>query len=277
MTKEIYVIKQNGTKELLNYDKIHKVVSDACHDIKNVSVSQIELAAQINIRDGITTKEIHENLIKAAANLISESTPNYQFVAARLSNYLLRKEVYGSFNPPEFYEIVKRNHSFDLYDNEILTYFSDEEWDTMNSFIKHDRDFNLTYIAIQQLKNKYLVQNRVTKKVYETPQVAYLLCSAVLFKDYPKSTRMKYIKQYYDAVANFEISLPTPVQAGLRTKVKQFSSCVLVESDDSLDSINATATSIVRYASRKAGLGVNMGRIRGIDQPIRGGTLFNTV
>ena len=276
MTKEIYVVKSNGTKELLDYDKIHKVVTDATTNIKNVSVSQIELAAQINIRDGITTKEIHENLIKAAANLISESTPNYQHVAANLSNYLLRKEVYGTFTPPKLLDIVTRNHSLGLYDDDILSYFSDSEWEQLDSFISHERDFNLTYIAIQQLKNKYLVQNRVNKKVYETPQVAYLLCSAVLFKDYPKTTRMRYIKQYYDAVSNFEISLPTPVQAGLRTKVKQFSSCVLVECDDNLDSINATATSIVRYASRKAGLGVNMGRLRGIDQPIRGGDSKHT-
>ena len=276
MGNDIFVVKSNGTREKLDYNKIHKVVMDATNDLTGVSVSQIELNAQINLRDGITTKEIHENLIKAAADLISEHTPNYQYVAARLTNFLLRKEVYGRFDPLPFYDIVKKNFALDLYDNNLMKYYSEDEWIQMNAFINHTRDFSLTYIGIQQLKNKYLVQNRVTKQVYETPQVAYLLCSAVIFKDYPKETRMKYVKDYYDAVSKTEISLPTPVQAGLRTKVKQFSSCVLVETADNLDSINATATSIVRYASRKAGLGVNMGALRGIDQPIRNGDAKHT-
>jgi ribonucleoside-diphosphate reductase alpha chain len=263
----ITVTKRNGKKEPLDLSKFHKVVMWATEGITGVSASEVELKSHLQFYNGITTADIQETLIKAAADLISEDTPNYQFVAGRLICYHLRKEVYGKFDPIHIKDIVEKNIERGFYDPEILEYYDDAEWDFINSFIKHDRDEALTYVAMEQLRGKYLVKNRVTNEIYETPQVAYALIAAVLFHGKPVDTRMRWVKDYYDAISTHQISLPTPVMAGVRTGQRQFSSCVLIESDDSLDSINATASSIVKYVSQRAGIGIGAGRIRALGSP----------
>ncbi len=272
----IQVTKRNGTKEPLNIEKLHKVVFHACEGITGVSPSEVEIKSQIQFYPGIKSSEIQETLIKAAADLISEETPNYQYVGGRLINYALRKEVYGRFDPFTVKELVEKNTENGFYDPDLLGYYDDEEWEKINSFVKHERDENLTYVAMEQLRGKYLVQNRVTGQIFETPQMCYILIAATLFQSYPKETRLQWVKEYYDAVSQHDISLPTPVMAGVRTPQRQFSSCVLIESDDSLDSINATASSIVKYVSQKAGIGIGGGNIRAIGSPIRKGDAYHT-
>jgi ribonucleoside-diphosphate reductase alpha chain len=270
------VTKRNGSKESLDIEKLHKVVFYACEGITGVSASEVEIKSQIQFYNGITTKEIQETLIKAAADLISEETPNYQYVGGRLINYALRKEVYGQYQPWDVKKLVKLNVDRGFYDPELLEKYTEEEWDKINNFIKHDRDENLTYVAMEQLRGKYLVQNRVTGDIFETPQMCYILIAATLFQNYPQDTRLQWIKEYYDAISLHDISLPTPVMAGVRTPQRQFSSCVLIESGDSLDSINATSSSIVKYVSQKAGIGIGGGNIRAIGSPIRKGDAFHT-
>ena len=272
----IQVNKRNGTKETLDIEKLHKVVFHACEDITGVSPSEVEIKSQIQFYNGMTSKEIQETLIKAAADLISEETPNYQYVGGRLINYSLRKEVYGRYTPCPVKELVDRNTANGFYDEELVTKYDDEEWSKIDTFIKHDRDENLTYVAMEQLRGKYLVQNRVSGDIFETPQMCYILIACSLFQDYPVNTRMSWIKEYYDAISLHDISLPTPVMAGVRTPQRQFSSCVLIETDDSLDSINATAASVVKYVSQKAGIGIGGGNIRAIGSPIRKGDAFHT-
>jgi ribonucleoside-diphosphate reductase alpha chain len=272
----IQVTKRDGRKEALDVEKLHKVVFYACNDITGVSPSEVEIKSQIQFFNGITSSEIQETLIKAAADLISEETPNYQYVGGRLINYHLRKEVYGGYEPCHIKELVERNIELGFYDPDLIGYYNDDEWDRINSFVKHERDENLTYVAMEQLRGKYLVQNRVTGQIFETPQVCYALIAATLFADYPKETRLKWVKDYYDAVSLHDISLPTPVMAGVRTPQRQFSSCVLIESDDSLDSINATTSSIVKYVSQKAGIGIGGGKIRAIGSPVRKGDAYHT-
>ena len=273
---EIQVIKRDGIKEPLDLEKMLKVVMFACEDIAGVSASEVELKSHIQFYDGIKSEEIQETLIKAAADLISEETPNYQWVAGNLVNYHLRKMVYNDFNPWPIYKIIKKNVELGFYDSALLEDYTEEEWNEINDFIKHDRDFNIAYVGMEQFRGKYLAQNRVTGKHFETPQITYALISATLFSQYPKETRLKYVKDYYDAVSNFDISLPTPVMAGVRTPQRQFSSCVLIETDDSLDSINATSSSIVKYVSQKAGIGIGAGSIRAINSPIRNGDASHT-
>ena len=272
----IQVTKRNGRKETLDIEKLHKVVFYACEDITGVSPSEVEIKSQIQFYNGITSKEIQETLIKAAADLISEETPNYQYVGGRLVNYALRKEVYNGFEPCHVKELVERNTVNGFYDSELGTKYSDEEWDKINTFIKHDRDENLTYVAMEQLRGKYLCQNRVSGEIFETPQMCYILIAASLFQDYPVDSRLQWVKEYYDAISLHDISLPTPVMAGVRTPQRQFSSCVLIETDDSLDSINATAASVVKYVSQKAGIGIGGGSIRAIGSPIRKGDAYHT-
>ena len=272
----IQVTKRDGKKENLDLEKMHKVVFFACDDINGVSASEVEIKSSIQFYNGITSSEIQETLIKAAADLISEDTPNYQWVAGNLINYHLRKDVYGDFNPVHVQELVKQNVERGFYDPSLLEDYTDEEWDRINGFIKHERDFNISYVGMEQFRGKYLVQNRVTKQIFETPQMAYILIAATLFSQYPRNERMKWVKDYYDAISNFDISLPTPVMAGVRTPQRQFSSCVLIETDDSLDSINATSSSIVKYVSQKAGIGVGAGSIRAINSPIRNGDASHT-
>ena len=272
----IQVVKRDGRKEELDIEKFHKVVFHACENITGVSPSEIEIKSQIQFFNGMTTSEIQETLIKAASDLISDETPNYQYVGGRLINYGLRKEVYGQYTPCTVKELVSRNTKLGFYDDQLLDSYSDEEWDKIESFVKHNRDENLTYVAMEQLRGKYLAQNRVTGEIFETPQMCYILIAATLFAQYPKETRLKWVKDYYDAVSNHDISLPTPVMAGVRTPQRQFSSCVLIETDDSLDSINATSASIVKYVSQKAGIGIGAGSIRAIGSPIRKGDAFHT-
>ena len=272
----IQVIKRNGQKEDIDLEKLHKVVFYACRDINGVSPSEVEIKSSLHFYNGITSDDIQETLIKSASELISEETPNYQWVAGRLIVYHLRKQVYGSFDPQPLLDIVKRNVEEGWYDAELLDAYTEEEWEELNNYIKHERDENFTYAAMEQWRGKYLVQNRVTGEIKETPQVAYMLIGATLFSSYPEKTRMRWVKDYYDAVSNFDISLPTPVMAGVRTPQRQFSSCVLIETGDSLDSINATTSSIVKYVSQKAGIGVGAGSIRAIGSPIRKGDAYHT-
>jgi len=272
----IHIVKRNGDKENLDLEKMHKVVFEACNNINNVSASEVELKSHIQFYSGMTSSEIQETLIKAAAELITEDTPNYQWVAGNLINYHIRKEVYGAFEPCHIIELVNKNTKSGFYDKALTEDYSVEEWEKINSFIKHDRDFDITYVGMEQFRGKYLVQNRVTHKIYETPQMAYMLIAATLFSNYDKEERLKWVKDYYDAISTFDISLPTPVMAGVRTPQRQFSSCVLIETDDSLDSINATSSSIVKYVSQKAGIGVGAGSIRAINSPIRNGDASHT-
>jgi ribonucleoside-diphosphate reductase alpha chain len=273
---KIQVTKRNGAKEDLNLDKLHKVVFWATEGITGVSASEVELRGQIQFYNNIKSTEIQEMLIKSAADLITEDTPNYQYVAGRLINFHLRKQVYNRFQPWSLLDIVKKNLERGLYDSDLINYYTEEEWNKLDGYIKHDRDMELTYVAMEQLRGKYLVQNRVTGEIYETPQVAYMLIAATLFANYPKETRLAWVRDYYEAISKHDISLPTPVMAGVRTPQRQFSSCVLIETADSLDSINATASSIVKYVSQKAGIGIGAGSIRAINSPIRNGDTAHT-
>jgi ribonucleoside-diphosphate reductase alpha chain len=276
MIQVIQVTKRDGSKEPLDVEKLHKVVFHACDNITGVSPSEVEIKSQIQFFSGITSKEIQETLIKAAADLISEETPNYQNVGGRLINYGLRKEVYNGYKPIAVKALVEKNIDRGFYDPELLSYYTDEEWDKIDGFVKHERDENLTYVAMEQLRGKYLCQNRVTGEIFETPQMCYILIAATLFNEYPSETRMQYVKDYYDAISLHDISLPTPVMAGVRTPQRQFSSCVLIETGDSLDSINATASAVVKYVSQKAGIGIGGGSIRAIGTPIRKGDAYHT-
>ena len=273
---QIQVIKRDGSKEPLDLDKLHTVVNYACQDITGVSASEVEIRSHLQFYDGIKSVDIQETIIKSTADLISEETPGYQYVAGRLINYHVRKQVYNAFTPWPLYKLVKRNVDIGMYDPALLTDWSEEEWNQLNGYIKHDRDETLTYAGMEQFRGKYLVQNRVTKEIYETPQMAYMCIAVTLFGGYPKETRMKWVKDYYDAISTYVISLPTPVMAGVRTPQRQFSSCVLIETDDSLDSINATTSSIVKYVSQKAGIGIGAGNIRALGSPIRNGDAYHT-
>ena len=272
----IKVTKRDGRLEDIDLDKIHRVVTWAAEGLQNVSVSQVELKSHIQFYNGIRTDDIHETIIKAAADLISQDTPDYQYLAARLAIFHLRKIAYGEFEPPHLYDHVKKLTEAGKYDCHIIADYSREEFDELNAYIDHSRDMTFSYAAVKQLEGKYLVQNRVTRQIYETPQFLYILVAMCLFSKYPKETRLDYVKRFYDAVSTFKVSLPTPIMSGVRTPTRQFSSCVLIECDDSLDSINATTSAIVKYVSQRAGIGINAGRIRGLGSEIRGGEAQHT-
>ena len=272
----IKVTKREGHTEDLDLEKLHKVVFWATQGITGVSASEVEIKSHIQFYNGIKTADIQETLIKSAADLISEETPNYQYVAGRLINYHLRKQIYNDYNPCSLLELVERNVDSGFYDRGLLEAYSETDWNTLNGYLDHKRDENFTYVAMEQWRGKYLVQNRVTGEIFETPQMAYMLIAATLFQSYPTETRLRWVKDYYDAISLGDISLPTPVMAGVRTPQKQFSSCVLIEADDSLDSINATSSSIVKYVSQKAGIGIGAGRIRALGSPIRSGDAYHT-
>ncbi|PSJ79918.1 class 1a ribonucleoside-diphosphate reductase subunit alpha [Neisseria iguanae] len=275
-TTHLQVTKRNGRLEPIDLDKIHRVVTWAAEGLSNVSVSQVELKSHIQFYNGIRTDDIHETIIKAAADLISQDSPDYQYLAARLAIFHLRKIAYGEFEPPHLYDHVKKLTEAGKYDRHILEDYSREEFDKLNTCIDHCRDMTFSYAAVKQLEGKYLVQNRVTRQIYETPQFLYILVAMCLFSKYPKATRLDYVKRFYDAVSTFKVSLPTPIMSGVRTPTRQFSSCVLIECDDSLDSINATTSAIVKYVSQRAGIGINAGRIRGLGSEIRGGEAQHT-
>lgn len=272
----ISVTKRDGTREPLDIEKIHRQVLWATEGISGVSASEVEIRSQLQFYNGIPTVDIQETLIKAAADLIDLETPNYQFVAARLVNHHIRKEAYNSFTPPDLYAHVKTVAAQGFYTSELLEWYNSDEFDVLETYIDHNKDMNLTHAAMEQWRGKYLVKNRVTNQLFETPQMALMLIAATLFHAYPRNTRLKYVKEFYDAISDHDISLPTPIMAGVRTPQKQFSSCVLIESDDSLDSISAVSHAVVRYVSRKAGIGLNIGRIRALNSPIRGGDAYHT-
>ncbi len=270
------VTKRDGRTEPINLDKIHRVLDWATLGLSNVSVSQVELSSHIQFYDGIRTDVIHETIIKSAADLISEATPDYQYVAARLAIFHLRKIAFGQFEPPSLYAHVQRLTALGKYDAHLLQDYTPAEFEQLNGVLDHGRDLLFSYAAVKQLEGKYLVQNRVTKQVDESPQFLYLLVAMCLFAKYTGQTRLDLIKRFYDAVSTFKISLPTPIMAGVRTPTRQFSSCVLIECDDSLASINATTSAIVNYVSQRAGIGINAGRIRALGSAIRGGEAQHT-
>ena len=276
MNSKLFVTKRNGKKETIDLEKIHKVIDWAAEGLDNVSVSQVELKSHIQFYDGIKTEDIHETIIKSAADLISEETPDYQFLAARLAVFHLRKKAYGKFEPPKLYEHVISLVAAGKYDKHLIADYTQNEFEQMEGFLDHSRDLNFSYAAVKQLEGKYLVQNRVTGEIYESAQFLYILVAACLFAKYPAETRLKYIEGFYNAISLFKISLPTPIMAGVRTPTRQFSSCVLIECGDSLDSINAASSSIVKYVSQRAGIGINAGRIRALGSTIRNGEAFHT-
>lgn len=275
-TQTLQVCKRDGRREPLNLDKIHKVLNWAAEGLERVSVSQVELNAKLHFFDGISTETIHETLIKSAADLISASNPDYQYLAARLALFHLRKQAYGQFEPPALLQHVKQMVAQGWYDPALLQDYSADDYAEMDSFIDHQRDLNFAYAAIKQLQGKYLIQDRTSGHCYESPQFLYLLIGACLFAHYPQQSRMRYVKDFYQAIASHKLSLPTPIMAGVRTPTRQYSSCVLIECDDSLASINATASAIVNYVSQRAGIGINAGRIRALGSPIRGGAAYHT-
>ena len=276
MNSNLHVTKRDGRTEPLDLDKIHRVVTWAAEGLDNVSVSQVELRAHIQFYAGMKTADIHETLIRAAADLISTEAPDYQYLAARLAMFHLRKKAYGEFTPPSLYQHVQKLVAEGRYDAHLLEDYSAAEFAELDAHLNHDRDMLFAYAAIKQLEGKYLVQNRVTGEIYESPQFLYMLVAACLFSRYPQASRLDYVKRFYDACSTFKISLPTPIMSGVRTPTRQFSSCVLIECDDSLDSINATASAVVRYVSQRAGIGINAGRIRALGSEIRGGEAFHT-
>ncbi len=272
----IFVTKRSGETEPFNINKIHRVLEWACQDLTGVSVSEIEMRANVQIYEKMDSVKIHDLLIKSSSELITENTPNYQFVAARLINYKLKKLVYGDKDPWPLIDIINHNIDAGVYDAEILNQYSEAEIDYINSYIlNHARDDDFTYAGMEQMRSKYLVQNRANGTIYETPQVLYIMIAMTLFGRY-NGRRMRFIREFYHAISQFYISLPTPIMAGVRTPTRQFSSCVVLESNDSLDSINATATSIVSYISKKAGLGINAGKIRGVGAHIGDGSVVHT-
>ena len=278
---EIKVVKSDGTKVEIDLDKIHRMVHKACKDLTGVAESSVEMNSGLQFYDGITTQEIQKILVKSASDLISLDSPNYQFVAARLLLFGIQKQVFNTkWKDSEIYpplkEIVDRNIDYGVYDKEILNRYSDEEFEKINSYIKHNRDFDFTYAGLQQVVDKYLVQDRSVNLVYETPQFMYMLIAMTLFQNYDDDKRLEYVKRYYDAISTFKISIPTPIMAGVRTPLRQFASCVLVDSDDTLDSLFSSDMAIGRYVAQRAGIGINAGRIRGLGSKIRGGEVQHT-
>ena len=274
--QEILVTKRDGSKESIDLEKIHRVVHWASQDLDNISVSQVEINAQLAFFDGIRTEDIHETIIKSAADLISTDVPDYQYLAARLAIFHLRKKAYKSFTPPSLIVHVTKLTKLGIYDKDILDKYNASEFEEFNNYIDHWRDMKFSYAAVKQLEGKYLVQNRVTGDIHESPQMLYMLVGMCLFQEYKGKARIDIVKRFYDASSNFKISLPTPIMAGVRTPTRQFSSCVLIETDDDLDSISAASGAIVKYVSQRAGIGINAGKIRAIGSPIRGGEATHT-
>ena len=274
--QEILVTKRDGSKESIDLEKIHRVVHWASQDLENISVSQVEINAQLAFFDGIKTEDIHETIIKSAADLISTDVPDYQYLAARLAIFHLRKKAFKSFTPPPLIDHVKKLTDLGIYDKDILKKYNASEFKELDNYIDHWRDMNFSYAAVKQLEGKYLVQNRVTGEIHESPQMLYMLVGMCLFQEYKGKSRLNIVKRFYDAASTFKISLPTPIMAGVRTPTRQFSSCVLIESDDDLDSISAASGAIVKYVSQRAGIGINAGKIRALGSPIRGGEATHT-
>jgi ribonucleoside-diphosphate reductase alpha chain len=277
MSNGLKVKKRSGHVEQIDLDKMHVMVDEACKNLAGVSASQVEIQSGIQFYDGITTSEIQEILIRSASDLIDLEHPNYQFVAARLLLFAIRKQLYGKMQElPHLNQHIMDCVSAEVYDSDVYNKYSKEEIDTVNSFIRHDRDYLFTYAGLRQVVDKYLVQDRSSGGVYETPQFMYVMIALTIFAEYPKETRLSYVKRYYDAISRHRINIPTPIMAGVRTPLRQFASCVLVDVDDSLDSIFSSDMAIGRYVSQRAGIGINAGRIRGINSKIRGGEVQHT-
>jgi ribonucleoside-diphosphate reductase alpha chain len=276
MNAQIMIKKRGGDTEPLDIEKMHKVVMFACEGLAGVSPSQIEMNANLQFYDAMSTAEIQEILIRSANDLISLDNPNYQYAAARLLSYGVNKTVFGRYEPIRLKEMIDLNIERGVYDAEILEKYSSEEIERMDSYIHHKRDENFTYAGLRQVVDKYLCQDRSSGEIFETPQFMYMMIAATLFANYPKEDRMHYVRRYYDATSLFKLNIPTPVMAGVRTPVRQFASCVLVDSDDTLDSIFASDMSIGRYTAQRAGIGINAGRIRGVNSKIRGGEVAHT-
>jgi ribonucleoside-diphosphate reductase alpha chain len=281
MNSTIQVIKSDGTKEHINLDKIHRMVEKSCRGITGVSESLVEMNSGLQFFDGITTKEIQKILVKSASDLISLESPNYQFVASRLLLFAIQKQVFNTkWKDSEIYppllDIINRNIEYGVYDSDLVKWYTAEEIETCDKYIKHGRDMDFTYAGLQQIVDKYLVQDRSNGMVYETPQFMYMLIAMTLFRNYAIDERLKYVKEYYDAISTFKINIPTPIMAGVRTPLKQFASCVLIDSDDTLGSIFSSDMAIGRYVAQRAGIGINAGRIRGLGSKIRGGEVQHT-
>jgi ribonucleoside-diphosphate reductase alpha chain len=279
---KINVIKRSGKTEPLAVEKWQQQVAKVCNGIADISQSMIEIKAQPHFYDGITTRTIDEITLRAIVDLIDiEHNPdvghtNYQYVAGKQRLSMLRKDVYGQYNPPHLFQIVKKNIESGLYTSELLDWYSEDDWNKMEEFIDHEKDEQYSYAAIEQLIEKYLVRNRATKEIYETPQVRYMVAAATVMHKEDKSQRLKYVKEYYNASSDGLFTLATPVLAGLGTPTKQFSSCVLIRSDDDLDSIFASGEMMAKYASKRAGIGLEIGRLRPLGSPIRGGEVMHT-
>ena len=277
MSNGTKVVKRNGSIEPLDLEKMHVMVEEACKGLAGVSASQVEIQSGIQFYDGITTAEIQEILIRSASDLIDLECPNYQFVAARLLLFSIRKQLFnGIYDIPKIKDQVKKCVERGVYDSEIFELYTEEEFDKLESFIDHDRDYTFTYAGLRQVADKYLVQDRSTGQIYETPQFMYLLISATIFSKYPKDVRLDYVKKYYDAISKHRLNIPTPIMAGVRTPLRQYASCVLVDIDDTLDSIFSSDMAIGKYVAQRAGIGINAGRIRGINSKIRGGEVQHT-
>ena len=275
-TKEILITKRDGRKEKLNLDKIHFVVEEACADLSGVSASQIEMNADLQFYDGMSTDEIQNILIRSANDLISLESPNYQFAAARLLLYGLQKQVYGEYAHLSLSDIIDQNIKRGVYDPAIREKYTETELKKLNTYIKHERNEDFTYAGLRQVVDKYLCQDRSNGDMFETPQFMYMMIAATLFAEYPKETRLQYVKKYYDATSLFKVNIPTPVMAGVRTPIRQFASCVLVDVDDTLPSIFSSNSAIGYYIAQRAGIGINAGRVRAINSKIRGGEVAHT-
>ena len=277
MSNGIKVLKRDGHEEPINLEKVHKMVEFACEDLAGVSASQVEISSGLQFFDGIKTSEVQEILVKSASDLIELEHPNYQYVAARLLLFGLEKSVQGHPDtPPPLLEHVKRCADLHVYDWHILEKYTEEEWKEIDSYIDYGRDYLFTYAGLRQVVDKYLVQDRSTGEKYETPQQMYIMIATTLFAEYPKEKRLDYVRRYYNAISKHRINIPTPVMAGVRTPLRQFASCVLVDVDDTIDSIFSSDMAIGYYVAQRAGIGINAGRIRGINSKIRGGEVQHT-
>jgi len=276
-TEELTVVKRNGLPESLNLEKIHIMVEEACLGLSGVSASQVEIQSGIQFYDGITTEQIQDILIRSASDLITLENPNYQYVAARLLSISIRKKLYGrNRKPPHIFQHLLDGARKGVYDSTLVNAYNDIEWDRINNYIDYERDMLFTYAGLRQVSDKYLVQDRSSGEIYESPQQMYVLIAATIFSVYPKETRLKYVKDYYDAISKHQLNLPTPIMAGVRTPIRQFASCVLIDADDTLDSIFTSDMAIGKYVAQRAGIGINAGRIRGINSKIRGGEVQHT-
>jgi len=275
--KEIRVKKRSGEDEILLLDKIHRMVDEACFGLSGVSASQVEISSGIQLYDGITTSDIQEILIKSASDLISLDSPNYQYVAARLLLFSIRKKIYGRLKDhPKFYEHIQNCVNLGVYDKEVLEKYTEQELNALGEYIDHHRDYLFTYAGLRQVVDKYLVQDRSTSTLYETPQFAYMMIALTMFSNYNSTIRMDYVKRYYDAVSKHKINIPTPIMAGVRTPSRQFASCTLIDVDDTLDSIIASDGAMMKYVAGRAGIGLNIGRLRAINSKIRNGEVLST-